>query len=191
MQFKKSTLHDYHEIQPRVITDTRGRFVKTFHRDLFVKSGFTKGFSEVYYSQSRKGVLRGLHFQTPPFDHEKLVYCVQGQVLDVAVDLRVGSPTFGQFASCELTSVQGNMVYLGAGLAHGFYTLSEDAVVVCQMTNVYEPDHDAGIRWDSVDFNWPDQSPMLSERDQELPLFADFASPFVFDTELLRGGNGQ
>lgn len=184
MQFISTSLPGCYEIQPRVLSDARGFFVKPFHREIFAERGLATDFAEVYYSMSHRGVLRGLHFQLPPHDHAKLVYCVAGQVLDVAVDLRVGSPTFGQFARFELSAEQANVLYLPAGLAHGFYTLSEQALMVYQVTTVYAPAHDAGIRWDSVGIPWPDSVPVLSDRDQRFPALAAFVSPFVFDAAL-------
>ena len=188
MQFIETQLPGCYEIQPRVLSDARGCFVKTFHRELFSKHGLATEFSEVYHSMSRRGVLRGLHFQLPPHDHAKLVYCVMGQVLDVAVDLRVGSPSFGQFALFGLSADQANAVYLPTGLAHGFYTLSEQAVIVYQVTTVYVPSHDAGIRWDSVGIPWPNSTPILSERDNQFHELAEYASPFTFDAALLEVG---
>jgi dTDP-4-dehydrorhamnose 3,5-epimerase len=136
MQSIKTPLPGCYEIQPRVLSDARGSFVKTFHRDWFAECGLATEFAEVYYSMSDRRVLRGLHFQLPPHDCAKLVYCVAGQVMDVAVDLRVGSPTFGQFTHLELSAERANLVYLPTGLAHGFYTLSEQAVMVYHVTTV-------------------------------------------------------
>jgi dTDP-4-dehydrorhamnose 3,5-epimerase len=127
---------------------------------------------------SAKGVLRGLHFQLPPHDHAKLVYCTAGEVMDVAVDLRVDSPTFRQFVCLTLSADQGNMIYLPPGLAHGFYTLSDSATLVYNVTTVYAPSHDAGIRWDSVGIPWPDQDPRVSERDHGFVAMEVFDSPF-------------
>ena len=182
MQFISTSLPGCYEIQPRVLSDARGFFVKTFHQEVFAERGLATDFAEVYYSMSHRRVLRGLHFQLPPHDHAKLVYCVTGQVLDVIVDLRAGSPTFGQFACFELSAERANLVYLPVGLAHGFYTLSESALMMYQVTTVYAPEHDAGIRWDSVGIPWPDPAPVLSERDQGFPALAEWVSPFIVAT---------
>ena len=129
-------------------------------------------------------MLRGLHFQIPPHDHAKVIYCVMGTIRDVAVDLRRGSPTFRQFASIELGGDQGNGLYLPRGLAHGFYVLSEHAVVVCKTTTIYAPSHDAGIRWDSAGIPWPDREPIISGRDAALPTLAEFDTPFHYGAHL-------
>ncbi len=169
------------ELQPRVLSDARGRFVKTFHAAAFQQLGLCDQFAESYYSVSQRGVIRGLHFQTPPMAHTKLVYCVAGAVLDVVVDLRVGSPTYGQHALFELSAEQGNSVYIPAGMAHGFYTRSEQATLVYQVSTVYAPQHDAGILWNSAGIAWPeDATPILSERDQQFPTLAAFVSPFRY-----------
>lgn len=169
------------ELQPRVFDDARGRFVKVFNREFFAAHGLATGFDEAYYSSSRRGVLRGLHFQTPPHHHAKLVYCVAGRVVDVAVDLRVGSPAFGEHAVVELSHQRGNAIYLPAGFAHGFYVPDGEATLVYNVTTGYAPESDAGIRWDSAGIAWPSASPVVSERDAGFPALADFASPFVWE----------
>lgn len=169
-----------YELRPRVLADARGAFVKTFHQAWFDEMGLRTDWAEQYYSVSKKGVLRGLHFQLPPHDHAKLVYCTAGEVMDVAVDLRKGSPTFGQHACIQLSAAKGNMIYLASGLAHGFYILSDSATLVYNVTSAYAPDHDSGIRWNSAGIPWPDQNPQLSERDQGFVALEAFDSPFQF-----------
>ena len=169
------------EILPRVMNDSRGAFVKTFQAVWFQELGLRGDRLEQYYSVSLPGVLRGIHFQLPPHEHAKLAYCVSGRVLDVAVDIRRKSPTFGQFFQSELSASKGNMVYLDAGLALGFCTLDESAMLVYNLTSVYEPSSDPGIRWDSAGIQWPSDDYLLSERDCKLPGLYDFKSPFIFD----------
>jgi dTDP-4-dehydrorhamnose 3,5-epimerase len=166
------------EILPAVVADARGAFVKVFQKDAFDALGLCSEWREQYYSVSRNRVLRGLHFQLPPHDHAKLVYCTDGEVLDVAVDLRADSPTFGRHATIRLSASRGNMVYLDRGLAHGFYTASENATLVYNVSSVYAPEHDVGIRWDSAGIPWPDESPIVSERESTHPAFSEFKSPF-------------
>ena len=132
-----------------------------------------------------KGFLRGLHFQLPPHDHAKLVYCIAGSVEDMALDIRVGSPTYGKTVMLELSARKGNMIYLPKGLAHGFCTPNEQATLVYNVSSVYESEADSGIRWDSVGVHWPIQNPLLSNRDQSLPTFDEFKSPFDY-TELTK-----
>jgi dTDP-4-dehydrorhamnose 3,5-epimerase len=171
------------EIQPEVYRDRRGIFVKVFQGEVFRRHRLVTQFAEEYYSSSRKGVLRGLHFQLPPHDHVKLVYCVSGRVFDAIVDLRKGSPTYGHHATLELSAKKANLLYLPAGIAHGFCVLSPSAVVIYQVTTVHAPDYDAGILWNSVGISWPVRRPILSERDRSFPRFEDFHSPFVFNAK--------
>lgn len=168
------------ELQPRVLTDARGAFVKTFHQGWFQEHGLRTDWVEQYYTTSTKGVLRGLHFQLPPHDHAKLVYCTAGEVMDVALDLRKGSPSFGRHVCLMLRAARGNLMYLPSGLAHGFYTLSDSATVVYNVTSVYSPESDSGVRWDSAGIAWPDQAPALSDRDQGFDSLGSFDSPFRF-----------
>lgn len=180
IQLKDTTIKGCYEITPRIQQDQRGFFVKTFHKDIFASQKLVTEFTEEYYSVSHKGVLRGLHFQTPPADHIKMVYCVLGEVMDVVVDLRIGSPTYGQYASFELTAKKANMIYIPKGLAHGFYVTSEQAILMYKVTTVYSPEHDTGIRWNSVGIPWPDTAPIISRRDNSFGEFADFISPFRY-----------
>jgi len=166
------------EIKPRVQEDERGLFVKTFHADAFRERGLAYSFAEEYYSVSHQRVLRGFHFHLPPHNHAKLVYCLAGEVLDAVVDLRRGSSTFGQYELFELTAKKKNILYIPSGLAHGFYVQSGDALMIYKTTTLYSPEHDAGIRWDSVGINWPDKSPIVSERDHKFVRLAEFESPF-------------
>jgi dTDP-4-dehydrorhamnose 3,5-epimerase len=163
---------------PRFRDDRRGRFVKSFHAEFFAAHDMADVFREQYYSVSSRGVLRGLHFQVPPHDHAKLVICLAGEIFDAVVDLRVGSPEYGRHEQYRLTAERGEQLYIPSGMAHGFYVLSEQAVVLYGATSVYAPEHDTGLRWDSVDIEWPDDSPEVSDRDRALPRFAEFESPF-------------
>lgn len=166
------------EIQPRVFEDARGRFVKPYQRDAFARHGLQTAFAEEFYSRSRKGVVRGLHFQTPPEDHVKLVYCVQGRVFDAVVDLRVGSPAYGKACTFELDAERGNCLYIPRGLAHGFCALTDDATMVYMVSTAHAPQHDSGILWNSAGIDWPVAEPLLSERDAGFVPLSRFASPF-------------
>lgn len=167
------------EIRPRRFEDRRGRFVKTMFAPEFEARGLAVAFPEEYYSFSRRDVVRGLHFQTPPHDHDKLVYCPHGAVLDVVVDLRRGSPTYGQTHSVRLDDEGAAMLYVPSGLAHGFMALT-DAVMQYKVTSLHAPEHDRGIAWDSVGFDWPVREAVLSDRDRTFPPLSAFESPFVF-----------
>lgn len=178
MQINQMKIHGCCEIKPSILKDNRGVFVKTFNQTVFFENGLIGKFSEEYYSISSKGVLRGLHFQIPPYDYTKLVYCVYGKVLDVLVDLRVGSPTYGKFELFNLSAEKGSVIYIPSGLAHGFYVLSQQAIIIYNVTAVYSPAHDTGIHWNSVGIPWPDKTPLVSKRDEKLVPLADFKSPF-------------
>ena len=174
----ETTIFGCFELQPRVFKDDRGRLVKTFHEDTFIGLGLDTNFKEEYYSVSKKGVLRGLHFQLPPNDHVKCVTCISGRIFDVVVDLRKESPTYKKHFSIELDSEKGNMLYIPKGLAHGFYVMSEEAIFLNRTTVVYKPESDTGIKWDSCGVNWPNPDPVLSDKDKEMIEIDNFNSPF-------------
>jgi dTDP-4-dehydrorhamnose 3,5-epimerase len=180
METRETEISGCYEIQPVLVKDDRGVFVKTIHCEEFHSRGLCADWREQYYSTSKKGVLRGLHFQIPPHDHVKLVYCVTGSVQDVVLDLRVGSPTYGKTVMLELSARKGNMIYLTKGLAHGFCTPNELATLVYNVSSFYKPEADKGVRWDSVGVNWPISSPLLSDRDRSFPAFDEFESPFDY-----------
>lgn len=178
MRLRKTRIPGCFEITPYILRDHRGVFVKTFNLDAFSHYGLETFYAEEYYSCSNRRVLRGLHFQNPPHEHTKIVYCAAGEIFDVVVDLRPHSPAYGQFESFVLDDRARNMVYIPPGCAHGFYVFSEYAVVVYKVTTVYCPENDSGIRWDSVDIPWPDKNPVISERDSNLASLADFNNLF-------------
>jgi dTDP-4-dehydrorhamnose 3,5-epimerase len=161
--------------------DHRGLFVKSFQRSAFERQGLECDFTESFYTESGENVLRGMHFQVPPADHAKLVYCISGEIWDVALDLRVGSPTYGEHEAYDLRAEYNNAAYLPRGIAHGFFVRAAPAVVVYQVTSEHSPAHDIGIRWDSFGANWPQSRPVVSVRDQAHLPFAQFESPFRYD----------
>ncbi|MCL0041601.1 dTDP-4-dehydrorhamnose 3,5-epimerase [Peptococcaceae bacterium] len=183
MQIEKTNLPQCFVIHPRVMIDQRGSFAKVFHKDTFEAHNLETNYTEQYFSHSHKGVLRGMHFQLPPMEHAKLVYCIYGKVLDVVVDLRKGSPAFKKHQAFELDDQKQNALYIPPGLAHGFLTLSEKAIMVYNVSTVYSPEHDSGIKWDSIGFSWPVESPIISARDQKFVQLADFDSPFQYIQE--------
>jgi dTDP-4-dehydrorhamnose 3,5-epimerase len=170
-----------YEIQPRLLDDTRGRFVKIFNRTAFAELGLEVNFAEEYYSVSRQGVVRGMHFQIPPMDHVKIVYCVRGDIFDVVVDLRLGSPSYGKAVTFNLSAAKGNYVYIPRGLAHGFCATTESATLVYKVSTVYSPENDMGILWDSIGVTWPTCAPKLSDRDHGFIPFSAFRSSFVYE----------
>jgi dTDP-4-dehydrorhamnose 3,5-epimerase len=167
-------------IRPKIFRDARGAFIKTFHRDFFREHGIGFEPLEEFFSTSAKNVLRGMHFQAPPAAHAKLVYCLAGRVLDVVLDLRRNSPTFGRSCARELNAASHEIFFIPIGFAHGFLALEDDSMMLYQTSSVHSPAHDAGVRWDSFGFAWPVENPILSERDRTIPAFRDFSSPFEF-----------
>ncbi len=180
-ELKSGKLAGCYELQPKVFDDERGRFVKVFHENVFAEHGLATNFVEEYYSVSHKNVVRGMHFQLPPMDHIKMVYCVQGEVMDAVVDLRMGSPTYGQYALFELSAEKANSIYIPKGMAHGFCAMSEQAIMIYKVSTVYSPPHDAGILWNSVGIPWPIAEAILSGRDQVFPALEHFQSPFRYE----------
>ncbi len=158
--------------------DHRGAFIKTFHRDIFMDLGVFSEWREQYYSVSRKNVLRGMHFQIPPHDHDKLVTCISGEILDVVLDLRKESVSYRKVVSVPMSSDTPTLLYIPKGLAHGFLSLSENSIMLYNTSTVYAPAHDAGIKWSSIGFDWPCSDPIISERDRRHPDLDDFRSPF-------------
>jgi len=180
MKLEQTSIPGCFLIFPKVQADKRGRFVKTFHIDWFAEHGLITSFAEEYYSVSKKGVLRGLHFQTPPHEHVKLVSCVKGLALDAIVDLRIGSPTCGRFETFQISAETANMLYIAHGIAHGFYALTDDVIMKYKVTSVYKPDSDCGIKWNSAGIPWPDTAPIVSERDDGFLTLSAYDSPFSF-----------
>ncbi len=159
-------------------SDLRGGFTKLFHDETFKSYGLADNFKEEYFSTSKKKVLRGLHFQLPPHDHAKCVSCLKGSVLDVGVDLRKNSPTYKKHIAIELSAEEPVCIYLPAGIAHGFYTFEDDTIILNRTTTVYDAQSDFGIKWDTCGIKWPDDNPILSERDSSLISLDEFQSPF-------------
>jgi dTDP-4-dehydrorhamnose 3,5-epimerase len=182
MRFIKTKIKDLIMLEPEIFGDSRGYFIESYNRKKFEDIVGKVLFVQDNESKSTKGVLRGLHFQKPPFDQAKLVRCISGKVLDVAVDLRNGSKTYGQHVVVELSCENKRQLFVPRGFAHGFLVLSENAIFSYKVDNIYAPDYDSGIRWNDPLLNilWGvDKSEILvSKKDSKLPFFSDFKSPF-------------
>jgi dTDP-4-dehydrorhamnose 3,5-epimerase len=167
-------------VKPRVFRDPRGFFMETFRSDTFEKLGLPVQFLQDNLSKSSKGIVRGLHFQAPPFDQGKLVTALVGTVLDVVVDIRKNSPTYGESRSFLLSDEDPSFVYVPSGFAHGFSVLSEIALFHYKCTNVYDKASEGGILWNDPDLgiDWQVETALISDKDKELPLFKNFTSPF-------------
>jgi len=180
MEIVKTKIPDLYIIKPRVFEDNRGYFFESYNKNIFLQNGIDQNFVQDNESKSSKGVLRGLHFQKTPFAQGKLVRVMQGAVLDVAVDLRKASPTYGEWVAVELNHDNKWMYWIPPGFAHGFVTLEDSTVFFYKCTNVYNKDSEGSILWNDPDLNidWKVANPILSEKDQNSPLFKDFVSPF-------------
>lgn len=161
-------------VEPDVHRDERGYFVETFRREQWSELGVDVDFVQHNHSRSRRGTLRGIHFQTRP-GQAKLVRCARGRIFDVAVDLRRGSPTFGQWEGHELDDEDNRQLFVPTGFGHGFCVLSEEADVAYLLSSPYDPEAEAGLRWDDpdVEVEWPVSDPVLSARDIDAPSLAD------------------
>jgi len=173
-------------IKSRRFGDDRGWFSETYNRRGFAGQGIQVDFVQDNHSLSRPaGTLRGLHFQTPPHGQAKLVRCIRGRVWDVAVDVRKGSPTYGQWIAAELSAENGDQLYVPVGFLHGFLTLEPDCEVTYKVSDYYAPECDGGIAWDDPDLAlpWPlpVAEPVLSGKDGRQPKLAEFDSPFPYD----------
>ena len=155
--------------------DIRGSFINTFNFDFFAENNLETKFKESYYSISAKNVIRGMHFQIPPFEHTKLVYLNQGQIVDVVLDVRKASPTYGQHFSIELNTENPILVHIPEGCAHGFLSLEDHTMVTYLQTSCYNNTCDKGIKYNSFGMNWGIENPIISERDLS---FTDFSETY-------------
>jgi dTDP-4-dehydrorhamnose 3,5-epimerase len=173
--FQPTALPDVLIIEAQLFPDERGFFMETYRRSGFAAAGITAEFVQENYSRSSQGTLRGLHGQRPPRAQGKLVRVVFGEIVDVAVDVRRGSPTFGRWVSASLSAANRLSVYIPAGYVHGFCVVSPEAEVVYMTTEEYAPELEFGVRWDdpALAITWPVASPRLSERDRRWPSLAE------------------
>lgn len=183
MQIEELRIADVKLITPKRFGDARGFFSETYNKARLAENGIDLEFIQDNHSRSQPvGVLRGLHFQIPPFAQDKLVRVVKGRIYDVAVDIRHGSPTFGQWVGAEISAEAWNQILVPVGFAHGFVTLEEDTEVIYKVTGPYAPEHDRGIIWNdpTLAIDWPlnGVEPTLSEKDGKLPAFADLPRYF-------------
>ena len=184
MNFISQSIPDVVLIEPTVHGDNRGYFVETFRQDLFEEAvGYKVNFIQDNESKSDKGVLRGLHYQLPPYTQAKLVRAIEGRVLDIAVDIRKSSPTFGQHVAVELTAKNKHQLFIPHGFAHGFIVLSESATFAYKVDNYYAPEHDRGIAFDDkelvIDWQLPLEILQLSDKDRTHPSLANAEDLFA------------
>ncbi|MBD5225331.1 MAG: dTDP-4-dehydrorhamnose 3,5-epimerase [Bacteroidales bacterium] len=188
MEIIKTDIDGVVILKPRVFADSRGYFFESYSKKIFDELVRPVTFLQDNESCSTKGVMRGLHFQRPPFTQSKLVRCVKGAVLDVAVDIRKGSPTYGRHVAVELTEDNHLQFFVPRGFAHGFAVLSDTAVFQYKCDNYYHPEADGGIsildNTLGIDWHIDQGKAILSEKDLRHPVLADFDSPFDFNTDL-------
>lgn len=185
MHIQETHLRGLFIIEPRIFPDPRGYFFESYNAQHFQAAGIHDHFVQDNQSLSQKGVLRGLHFQIDEAAQSKLVRVITGAVLDVAVDIRKGSPTFGQHVAVELSEENKRMLYVPVGFAHGFLTLRDQTIFTYKCGNFYNKPLERGILWNDPDLNiqWglgADEQPLLSDKDRENPLLRDFDSPFTY-----------
>jgi dTDP-4-dehydrorhamnose 3,5-epimerase len=182
MKFSKVVIDGIVVIEPTVFVDKRGSFLESYNKNEFEKVIGKVSFIQDNESRSSKGVLRGLHYQTPPFAQAKLVRCIEGEVLDIAVDIRKSSPTYGLYHSEVLSCENKKQLFIPRGFAHGFLVLSDSATFAYKVDNAYTKDNEAGIQWNDkqLGIKWgvKESEILISDKDVQLPLFSKFKSPF-------------
>jgi dTDP-4-dehydrorhamnose 3,5-epimerase len=180
--FEPTKLKDVIVVEMKAFSDDRGLFMEAYKRSDFWTARIVETFVQDNVSYSKKNVFRGLHYQNPPYDQAKLVTVHHGGIVDVAVDIRKGSPTFAQFVAVELSSTNHRMMHVPAGFAHGFLSLSDETVVSYKVSREYAPDFDRGIRWNDevIGLDLPVRSPLVSDKDARLPSLAEADNGFVF-----------
>ncbi|MCP4914413.1 MAG: dTDP-4-keto-6-deoxy-D-glucose epimerase [Oligoflexia bacterium] len=181
MKLKKTNIEGLFVLKPFIFKDDRGAFVKTFNHDTYKELGLNPSIHESFYSVSNKNVLRGMHFQTPPHDLDKIVFVSNGRVLDVILDLRVGSPSYGESFSIELSYENNTQLYIPKGCAHGFLSLKDNSFIHYFQSAMYDQTSDNGVKYDSFGFDWGVKDPIISQRDQGFLSLNDFQSPFKYE----------
>lgn len=185
MDITETKLSGVKLLKPRRFGDHRGFFAETYSRRVYAEAGVDDAFVQDNHSLSATvGTVRGLHFQAPPHAQAKLVRCGRGAIIDVAVDIRRGSPTYGQWVGYDLSAENGTQLFIPAGFAHGFATLEPDSEIIYKCSDYYDPETEGSLRWDDpeIGIDWPvTGNAILSEKDAEAPLLADLDSPFTWE----------
>jgi dTDP-4-dehydrorhamnose 3,5-epimerase len=183
MQIEPTAISDVVILTPRRFSDTRGWFMETWNAARMADAGLDLPWVQDNHSYSAtKGTLRGLHFQSPPRAQDKLVRCSRGAILDVAVDIRVGSPSYGKWVAVKLDVDNGCQLFIPRGFLHGFVTLTDDTEVQYKCSDLYSPEHDGAVRWDDpvIGIDWGVAAPILSDKDAKAPLLAEIGQPFRY-----------
>ncbi|MDZ7718095.1 MAG: dTDP-4-dehydrorhamnose 3,5-epimerase [Balneolaceae bacterium] len=182
MQFEKTSLDEVWLIKPRIFEDDRGHFLESFRKEIFKEKGVEYDFVQDNISTSTKGTVRGLHYQKHPYSQAKLVMAIYGEILDVAVDIRKDSPTFGKYFSAILNDQNRYMMLVSSGFAHGFSVLSDQATVAYKCNQYYHKESERGVLWNdpALQIDWQTKSPILSEKDKQQPLLKDIQPNDLF-----------
>ncbi len=178
MRIISTEFSDIKIIESNYSMDDRGSFTKMFNESEFRSMGLQTEYKETYYSKSKRDVIRGMHFQVPPYDHEKLVHVIEGSIVDVVVDLRKDSPNYKKYVAIPLLAERHQSIYIPRGFAHGFRALEDNTVMLYHVASGYHPDSDRGIAYDSIGYDWGTEMPVLSKRDLGFMVLGDFVSPF-------------
>jgi len=178
MTIQKTELEGVYIIDNFVVKDERGTFVKTFNQQGFKDNELEFEIRESYFSISQKDVIRGMHFQMPPHDHQKLVYVAQGSIIDVIVDLRLNSKTYKKSISVELSAENRKSAFIPKGFAHGFKSMEDNTITIYNVSSEYNSNFDAGLSYDSFGFDWGVERPIISSRDLMFESVNEFKSPF-------------
>ncbi len=180
MNIKTTPIEGLLIIEPQVFTDPRGYFYESYNKEKFVASGINLEFVQDNQSLSQKGIVRGLHFQAPPYAQGKLVRVIQGSVMDIAVDIRKNSPTYGQYFSIVLSAENRTMFFIPPGFAHGFETLEDNTIFLYKCTDVYNKESEGGLLWNDPELaiQWNSLDPLISDKDKILPTLKDLISPY-------------
>lgn len=158
--------------------DSRGKFIKIYNEKEFEEMGIDSITRETYYSVSNKDVIRGMHFQVPPYEHDKIVHVIKGDVIDVVVDLRKESSHYGEAVAIHLSGSRPKSLYIPVGFAHGFKCLENDTIMLYNVSSIYSANCDCGILWSSIKYDWGISDPIITDRDSSFPKLTDFMSPF-------------
>ena len=179
IKIKETEIQGIFVLEDFVFLDSRGAFTKKYNIESFEKCGLDLKIKEQYFTFSKKGTIRGMHFQLPPFEENKLIYVPKGEIIDVLLDLRSKSHTYGKHISIKLSEKMSTSIYIPEGIAHGYQVLSNDTIVIYLSSNVYSKSCYTGISWNSFGMKWPlTKNPEISEKDSTLVQFDQFESPF-------------
>ncbi|MCH5249315.1 MAG: dTDP-4-dehydrorhamnose 3,5-epimerase family protein [Lachnospiraceae bacterium] len=180
-EFKETEIRGLFVVYPHYYADERGSNMKTFHKDTFEQYGLRTDFGETMITTNlHKNVIRGFHFQRPPYTQTKLYYCLSGKWMNYSIDLRKGSPSYGKVIQFEMNTEERKLLYIPDGIANAHLILEENTRVLYQLTSKYMPEYDAGVRWDSVGADFGSVDPIITEKDAKLPKFNEFDSPFIY-----------